>query len=83
MNESDVILLLLSPAMAGSGATVYEAGLALRRAHDDLACVVPILLRDVDPSDLPIGAFRRLPMIDARELDERTLLRRLDEALAA
>jgi hypothetical protein len=82
IRESDAILLLVSPASLRSGAAMYEAGFALRHARDEPLRVIPILIDEVDPATVPLP-IRRTAWVDARGLDAKALLERVDAALSA
>jgi hypothetical protein len=81
VEASRVVLLLLSPGYIASRASLYEAGIALAKQRDKQGKVIPILLGDLDTSRLPLP-LRDVQSLDARHLDQKELLRRVDQTLA-
>jgi hypothetical protein len=78
VEDSRVVLLLVSPGYVKSQSSLYEAGVALAQMRDKKGKVIPILLGDIEPSALPL---RGAPLLDARRLGQKELLGKLDRML--
>lgn len=79
LNTSDIILLLITPNFVRSDYCYsIEMQQALKRHEKGEASIVPVILRPVDWSELPIGYLQALPT-DGRPV---TTWRNRDEAFA-
>lgn len=61
LEESNLILLLISPSYLASPASDYEMRQALKRTQVGKAIVIPIILRPVDWKVPPLDSLRVLP----------------------
>jgi|tagenome__1003787_1003787.scaffolds.fasta_scaffold19643109_2 hypothetical protein len=80
LEDSRVILLLLSPRYLESKAALYEAGIALAKGRDNKGKVIGIVVNGDDAAREPLP-LQRYSVLDARKLSERDLLTRLDTLL--
>jgi hypothetical protein len=80
LEDSRVILLLLSPRYLESKAALYEAGIALAKGRDNKGKVIGIVVNGDDAAreSLPL---QRYSVLNARKLSERDLLTRLGTLL--
>lgn len=81
LEASRAVILLVSPAFLRSPANLYEAGVALAKEQQKEGKVIPIVIGDVDPADLPVR-LRRSQLLDARGVDRRNVLTQVDKLLA-
>jgi hypothetical protein len=80
VEDSRIVLLLLSPGYVESRSALYEAGMALAKQRDRKGKVIPILLGDVEPAKLPLP-LRDTNLLDLRRLGQKELLGKLDHML--
>ena len=78
LEDSTVVVLLLSPHYLQSESSLYEAGVALGKLRHQSGKVIPIIVGEVNPEDI-WPPLRRASMLDARGLGRRELLGKLDD----